>query len=37
MTVVTILMKHFNIRNYFDQQSAQSKAILKFEYIEGLL
>jgi len=32
-----MITKHFNVREYFDQHSAQSKTILKFQYIERLL
>lgn len=34
---MTILMKHFNIRDYFDLRSAQLGTIAKFRYIERLL
>jgi len=34
---MTILAKYYNIKDYFDQQSAQSETILKFRYIVGLL
>jgi len=31
---MTILTKHFNVKDYFDQRNAQSITILKFRYIK---